>query len=232
MRSATAPANGCVRPHHSWPKANARLMLPRPEPGGGVQRRQEQAHRLARAHRQRERAGRGQQHQPQRASAWAPAARASFIGLSFGVGPRSRSGIRRAARAARATRSTPSRCVERFLRRASSGAAPRRACRGRPAVACTRRLRPSAPAPSSSQPAATSGCRLRVSVDASIFIARARSPGADRPQLQHVRQQRVLRGLQPGLADFGVVVLRHAPHQLAQLEVGAALRLDGGRPWR
>ena len=32
MRSATAPANGCVRPQNSWPKAKARLMLPRPSP--------------------------------------------------------------------------------------------------------------------------------------------------------------------------------------------------------
>src|SRR4029079_9373467 len=30
--SATAPAKGCVRPHHSWPKAKARLMLPTPRP--------------------------------------------------------------------------------------------------------------------------------------------------------------------------------------------------------
>ena len=32
MRSATAPANGWVRPQNSWPKANARLMLPSPSP--------------------------------------------------------------------------------------------------------------------------------------------------------------------------------------------------------
>ena len=32
MRSATAPANGCVSPQNSCPKANARLMLPRPSP--------------------------------------------------------------------------------------------------------------------------------------------------------------------------------------------------------
>jgi hypothetical protein len=31
-RSAIAPANGWVRPHHNWPKANARLMLARPSP--------------------------------------------------------------------------------------------------------------------------------------------------------------------------------------------------------
>jgi len=30
--SATAPANGCVRPHHNCPNANARLMLPIPRP--------------------------------------------------------------------------------------------------------------------------------------------------------------------------------------------------------
>ncbi len=30
--SAMAPAMGCVRPHHSWPKAKARLMLPMPRP--------------------------------------------------------------------------------------------------------------------------------------------------------------------------------------------------------
>ena len=30
--SAMAPANGWVRPHQSWPKAKARLMLPRPRP--------------------------------------------------------------------------------------------------------------------------------------------------------------------------------------------------------
>ena len=30
--SANAPANGCVSPHHNWPNANARLMLPRPRP--------------------------------------------------------------------------------------------------------------------------------------------------------------------------------------------------------
>jgi len=32
IRSATAPAKGCVSPHHSWPNANARLMLPMPSP--------------------------------------------------------------------------------------------------------------------------------------------------------------------------------------------------------
>ena len=32
MRSATAPAKGCVSPHQSWPKAKARLMLPMPRP--------------------------------------------------------------------------------------------------------------------------------------------------------------------------------------------------------
>src|SRR5258706_14954738 len=32
MRSATMPASGCVRPHQSWPKANARLMLASPRP--------------------------------------------------------------------------------------------------------------------------------------------------------------------------------------------------------
>src|SRR6516225_6590981 len=26
------PATGCVRPHHSWPTPNARLMLARPSP--------------------------------------------------------------------------------------------------------------------------------------------------------------------------------------------------------
>ena len=36
--SAIAPANGCVSPHHSWPKAKARLMLPMPSPVDGVQR--------------------------------------------------------------------------------------------------------------------------------------------------------------------------------------------------
>jgi hypothetical protein len=32
MRSATAPAKGCVSPHQSWPKAKARLMLATPSP--------------------------------------------------------------------------------------------------------------------------------------------------------------------------------------------------------
>ncbi len=31
-RSATMPANGCVRPHHSCPNAKARLMPPSPRP--------------------------------------------------------------------------------------------------------------------------------------------------------------------------------------------------------
>ena len=30
--SAIAPAKGCVSPHHSWPKAKARLICPRPRP--------------------------------------------------------------------------------------------------------------------------------------------------------------------------------------------------------
>jgi hypothetical protein len=84
---------------------------------------------------------------------------------------------------------------------------------------CGRRARAAA----SSQPASTSGRRLRVRVDASTFISRARSTGRTGPSLHHVRQQRVLRAAQAGLADLGVVVLRHAAHQLAQLEVGAAL---------
>ncbi len=37
--------------------------------GGGVQRRKEEAHGLARAHGEREGAGRGQQHQPPQAGA-------------------------------------------------------------------------------------------------------------------------------------------------------------------
>ena len=32
MRSATMPASGCVKPHQSWPNANARLMLASAEP--------------------------------------------------------------------------------------------------------------------------------------------------------------------------------------------------------
>lgn len=46
----------------------------------------------------------------------------------------------------------------------------------------------------------------------------------DRPELDHVRQQRVLRVLQAGGGDVAVVVTRHGAAQLPQLQVGAALR--------
>ncbi|MNV97767.1 hypothetical protein D3C71_1929290 [compost metagenome] len=46
-----------------------------------------------------------------------------------------------------------------------------------------RRLRASAPASSVTQPASTSGRRLRVSVEASIFMATARSPGRIGPSV-------------------------------------------------
>src|SRR3989344_2647205 len=52
---------------------------------------------------------------------------------------------------------------------------------------------------------------------------------ADRPQREHMRQQRILRGLEPALRHFGVVVRGYAAHQLAQLEVGAAPRQHGGQ---
>src|SRR5438445_13336238 len=46
---------------------------------------------------------------------------------------------------------------------------------------------------------------------------------SDRPELDDIGQQRILRAFQADLADLRVVVLRHAAHQLAQLDVGAAL---------
>ena len=48
------------------------------------------------------------------------------------------------------------------------------AARGR---GVTNRLRPSSPGPISTQPCASSGCRLRVSVEASSFMRRASSTG-------------------------------------------------------
>ena len=58
---------------------------------------------------------------------------------------------------------------------------------------------------------------------------------AYRPQLHDMAQQRVLRALEAGLADLGVVMRCHAPHQLAQFQIGAALGPSHGvrrRGWR
>ena len=49
---------------------------------------------------------------------------------------------------------------------------------------------------------------------------------ADRPQLEGLGQQRVLRRLQAGWDHVFVVVTRHDPTELTQLEVGTAPRLD------
>ena len=51
--------------------------------------------------------------------------------------------------------------------------------------------------------------------------------GPDRPEQHHMRQQRVLRVLQAGGRDIGVVVAASRSRQLPQLEVGAAAR--GGK---
>ena len=55
--SAMAPAKGCVSPHHSWPKAKARLMLPTPSPVEVFSELRNRPMRLARAHGQRKDAG-------------------------------------------------------------------------------------------------------------------------------------------------------------------------------
>ena len=143
-RSATMPAKGWVRPHHSWPTPNARLMLARPRPVAVLMTLQEQAHRLARAHRQRERAGGGEQHQPERRSgAWSR--RASCHGISHGRPPlrsafeRSRQSSSKACSAT--TRPAPSRALSADLRAASIRAAPPRASPRPAAVATTRRER-------------------------------------------------------------------------------------------
>jgi len=47
------------------------------------------------------------------------------------------------------------------------------------------------------------------------------------PELDHMGQQRVLRDLQAHVGDKAVVVARHDAAELAQLEVGAPLGLDG-----
>jgi len=56
--------------------------------------------------------------------------------------------------------------------------------------------------------------------------ARGQIAGPQRAEQHHVREQRVLRVLQPGGRHVGVVVTRHRTAELAQLQVRAALRLD------
>ena len=211
MRSATMPANGCVSPHHSWPNAKARLMLADAEPCDGVERADEQAHRSG----ARPWSARRCRPQPAAPShqGGPGAASPARSGISHRNPP---SGfvehgrcIRRAARAAATTRASPEPLVERELRLLPCALRLRCASRGRRRWPRSRRLRASAPGPSSTQPGATSGCRLRVSVEASSCMRARQVARPEGPELDHVRQQRVLRGLQPGRRHLGVVVACH-----------------------
>ena len=112
------------------------------------------------------------------------------------------------------------------LRFGALGAAARRwrRRRRRAAVGARRRPRPSR--------CATSGCRLRVSVDASISIAAARSPGRIGPSRSTCESSEYCVVFRPGGADDAVVVLADAARQLAQLEVGAAARRAAAARWQ
>ena len=86
-------------------------------------------------------------------------------------------------------------------------------------VASTSRLRSSSPGPIVAQPAAISGCRLRVSVEASRFIARASSPGRTGPSRTIVLSSEYWVVFRPAAGDDVVEVpadpTRQHPHLLA-----------------
>ena len=180
--SAIAPANGCVSPHQSCPKANARLMLAQPQAGGRVQRAQEQAPWSAACPSSARRC----RPPASRTSQMLHCTATRVAGLTHGrLQLTSRPAIRATRRSARAmpardrrpgAGSTPP--AQRFQWRCASARLSRPA-----SVMVTRRLRPSAPEPSATQPAAINGLRLRVRVEASIVIACARSPGRIGPSL-------------------------------------------------
>ncbi len=96
----------------------------------------------------------------------------------------------------------------------------------------TRRLRASAPALCTIQPAAISGCRLRLRVEGVILSSAAQVDRADRARAApRFDSSEYCVVLSPLRETSHVVVLREAAHQLAHLESGAAARLGRGCPW-
>ncbi len=155
------------------------------ELGRSIERTEKQPHGLAGTHRHREGAGSGDQHQPACPIVAAAARLCSVIAVLPPLGYRAAPSIRRSAGAAR--RRDRCRAVRSATPgRPASAVAPRCVFLVRSSVMLTSRLRPSSPAPSTTQPALISGFRLRVSVDASIVIVRARSPGRIGPSLSTV----------------------------------------------
>ena len=220
------PAIGCVRPHHSWPTPNARLMLARPRPVVVLMTLRN------------------------RPIDWrAPIVTAKTPPAASRTRPKATGARERGAAADRIRhRWSPARVSDKVARQSSSSACSsatravaeplvegelgplpfalrlERAWRGRAAVSATRRERPSSPAPISAQPLATSGCRLRVSVEASIAIAAARSLGRIGPRRSMCESSEYCVVFRPRGGDDPVIVLADAARQLAQLEVRAALR--------
>src|SRR3989344_446870 len=232
MRSATAPANGCVSPHHSWPNAKARLMLPMPN-----------AVEVLSADRNRPMVRRVPM-----VSAKAPAAASSTSHSASGAADLAATGgvslfvmpsllhwqccqqIERVVH--QRMQGHHALHAQRFIQR-ELRSLPVALRLGTFFATCVGDV---------GQAAASIGARLQR--DPSCIHQRAqvtRQRGrihlhghrqvarADRPQREHMRQQRILRGLEPALRHFGVVVRGYAAHQLAQLEVGAAPRQHGGQ---
>ena len=203
------PATGCVRPHHSWPTPNARLMLARPRPVVRVDDAEEQAHRLARAHRHREGAAGGEQHQPERR---AGARRARSAGDSAIVGSSASVERRRRQSSSSACRRDDARLAEPrvegelgalpgALRLGALGAA---GVGGADERGCARRRRARS-RPSRARPAAA-GC---ASASRRPSPSRAASsPGRIGPSWTTYDSSEYWVRLQPGARDVGVVVPR------------------------
>jgi hypothetical protein len=138
------------------------------EAGAGVERADEQAHRLARAHRQREGAGGGEQHQRSglRSRSW----RCSLV-LVVG---QSSAAMQSSTSVQRDDTLDAEPRVQRELR-LLPGTLRLGALVASRLGGSTLRLRASSPGPRD-QPCATSGCRLRVSVEASSRMCAASSP--------------------------------------------------------
>lgn len=91
----------------------------------------------------------------------------------------------------------------------------------------TLRVRRSAPATNSCQPAGISGLSVRVTIEDSSAMALAKSPaGARETVCQDLRPHPELRHPPVRLPELGIVVAAHQTNQLTQLCVGAAKITD------
>src|SRR5436190_8210286 len=220
------PASGCVKPHHSWPTPNARLMLARPRPVLVLMTLRNRpidwrapivtAKMPPAASRTR----------PRATGARARAARIdsdiAHLRLGFGQGgeavveQRMQLGDAAGAEALVEGELGP---LPFALRLESLGATTRGDDdEARSAVLAGPDLGP-----------AVGDQRLQVAGQGRRFHRHrgGEIAGPHRAEVLDLREQRVLGRLQPGGGDDPVIVLADATRELAQLEAGAALRRGG-----